>query len=130
MKNTYQNVAEAIGFTPMIKLNRIPEKEGIKCQLFAKCEFNGIGGSSKDRIGRSMIEGAEARGEIKKGDYVIESTSGNTGIGLTITSIAKGYKSVVTIPDKMSTEKINLLKAMGAEVVICDTSAPSGHPNK
>jgi cystathionine beta-synthase len=77
-----------------------------------------------------MLLEAEKRGEIKKGDYVIESTSGNTGIGIAMTAMNRGMKAIITIPCKMSMEKVNILKGLGAEVHICDTTAPSGHPDK
>lgn len=130
MKNTYNDVVEAIGHTAMIKMGPLLEKDKVECQIYAKCEYLGVGGSIKDRIGKNMLLEAEKRGEIKKGDYVIESTSGNTGIGIAMTAMNRGMKPIITIPCKMSMEKVNILKGLGAEVHICDTSAPSGHPDK
>lgn len=130
IKTSYNDVVDAIGKTKMVQMRPLLEKDGVECQVFAKCEFTGIGGSIKDRIGKNMLLEAEKRGDVKKGDYVIESTSGNTGIGIVITAINRGMKPVITIPCKMSLEKVNLLKALGAEVFVCDTAAPSGHPDK
>ena len=110
----YNNVVDAIGQTPMIRLNKIPADHGIKCQIYAKCDYLNPGGSSKDRICFYMITAAEREGQIKPGDTIVESTSGNTGIGLALVALVRGYKLITTIPDKMSKEKINTLKAMGA----------------
>ena len=118
MDNVYDNVVDAIGRCPLIKLNKSLEEDGVKCQIWAKCEFFNPGGSIKDRIGKLMIEKAEKEGILKPGGTVIESTSGNTGMGLALNCLIKGYKCLITIPDKMSLEKVNLLKALGAEVVI------------
>jgi len=125
----YDDVTGAIGCTPLIKLNKIATDHGIKCQVFAKCDFFSAGGSSKDRIGLSMILEAEKRGTIKPGDTIVEATSGNTGIGLVLTALARGYKSILTIPDKMSDEKINILRALGAKVIITPTDVPLAHPD-
>ena len=114
----------------MIKMNSLLENDGVECQVYAKCEFTGVGGSVKDRIGKNMLLEAEKRGDVKKGDYVVESTSGNTGIGIVLTALSRGMKSIITIPCKMSQEKVNLLKGLGAEVYVCDTAAPKGHPDK
>ena len=130
MDKTKNNILEAIGNTPIVRLNRIPEKDGVKCQMFAKCEFMNPGGSIKDRIGHNMMKMAKEEGILKTGDYVVESTSGNTGIGVCLSSICYDTKSIITIPDKMSKEKVNLLKSLGAEVHVCDTAAPSGDPDK
>lgn len=130
MDKTLNNILEAIGNTPMVRMNRLPEKDGIKCQIFAKCEFMNPGGSIKDRIGYNMMKCAKEEGRIKAGEQVVESTSGNTGIGVCLSSICYDVKPIITIPDKMSREKVNLLKSLGAEVHVCDTSAPSGDPNK
>lgn len=127
-KLVYENVVEAIGQSPMIKLNKYPQARGVKCHLAVKADFLNPGGSSKDRIGQFMIEAAERDGLIKPGDTLVENTSGNTGIGLALNAAVKGYKLLVTIPDKMSSEKINTLKALGAEVIITPTSVPQDHP--
>lgn len=125
----YSDITEAIGCTPMIKLNKIAKENNIKCQLYCKCEFLSAGGSIKDRIGLSMIVEAEKRGRIKPGDTIVEGTSGNTGIGLALTSIARGYNLIITIPDKMSREKIDTLKALGAQVIVTVTELPHDHPD-
>lgn len=128
-KLVYNNVVEAIGQSPMIKLSKYPQERGIKCQLYVKADYLNPGGSSKDRIGQFMIEAAEKEGLIKPGDTLVENTSGNTGIGLALNAAVKGYKLIVTIPDKMSKEKINTLKALGAEVIVTPTSVPQDHPD-
>lgn len=125
----YEDVVAAMGSTPIIRLNRVTKEHGIKCQVWAKCDFMSSGGSSKDRIGRSMVLEAEKRGRIKPGDTVVESTSGNTGIGVVLTALARGFKSIITIPDKMSKEKIDLLRALGAKVIVCSTDLSLDHPD-
>lgn len=122
----YDNVLETIGWTPMIRLNRI--NRGIRTPVFAKAEFFNPGGSLKDRIGLPIIEAAERDGTLKPGGTIVEATSGNTGIGLAIAAALKGYKCVFTMPDKMSHEKVRLLKAFGAEVIITPTAVPPDHP--
>ncbi len=119
----YENILETIGNTPLIKLNTLTQ--GIKATVLAKVEAFNPGGSIKDRIGIAMIENAEKQGLIQPGYTIIEPTSGNTGMGLALTALIKGYKMVFTIPDKMSEEKTNLLKAFGAKVII----TPSVPPN-
>lgn len=126
---TYENVVDAIGQTPMIMLNKIPSENGVKCSIYAKCDYLNPGGSSKDRICLFMILAAEKEGKIKPGDTLVESTSGNTGIGLALVALVRGYKLITTIPDKMSKEKINTLKAMGTEVIITPTQLDSDDPN-
>ncbi len=110
------NILEQIGNTPLIKLNKI--NKGLKPLIFAKLESANPGGSVKDRIGLAMIEDAERRGELKPGGTIIEATSGNTGIGLALTAAVKGYKCIFVVTDKVSQEKINYLKALGAEVIV------------
>lgn len=110
------NILEQIGNTPLIKLNKI--NKGLKPKIFAKLESANPGGSVKDRIGLAMIEDAERRGELKPGGTIIEATSGNTGIGLALTAAVKGYKCIFVVTDKVSQEKINYLKALGAEVIV------------
>jgi cystathionine beta-synthase len=101
------SVLENIGNTPLVQINKIGKKEeGVKCQLLAKCEFFNAGGSVKDRIGMRMIEDAEKSGRIKPGDTLIEPTSGNTGIGLALAAAIKGYRMIITLPEKMSQEKV------------------------
>jgi cystathionine beta-synthase len=123
----YANVLETIGWTPMIRLNRVIEKA--RTPVYAKAEFFNPGGSVKDRIGLAMIEAAEKEGRLKPGGTVVEGTSGNTGVGLAIAAAIKGYRCVFTMPDKMSQEKVRLLKAFGAEVIITPTAVPPDHPD-
>jgi len=122
----YNNILEAIGRTPLIRLNRL--SRGFKAQVYAKCDYLNPGGSVKDRIGISMVEDAERRGLLKPGGTIIEGTSGNTGMGLALAAIIKGYKAIFTITDKQSKEKIDLLKAMGAEVIVCPTAVAPDDP--
>jgi len=112
----------------MIRLNKIPQSAGLKCELVAKCEFYSAGGSVKDRIGLRMIEDAEASGRIKPGDTLIEPTSGNTGIGLALAAAIKGYKMIITLPEKMSQEKVDVLKALGAQIIRTPTEAAFDSP--
>ena len=128
-KKVFNSVTEAVGFTPLIRVNRIPEEQDVKCQIWAKADFYSVGGSIKDRIGVYMIEAAEKRGRIKPGDTIVESTSGNTGIGLALAAAIKGYKLIITLPDKMSDEKVNTLRALGAQVIITPTDVPHEHPD-
>eukprot|EP01016_Furgasonia_blochmanni_P002245 TRINITY_DN1088_c0_g1_i10.p1 TRINITY_DN1088_c0_g1~~TRINITY_DN1088_c0_g1_i10.p1 ORF type:complete len:545 (-),score=224.40 TRINITY_DN1088_c0_g1_i10:201-1835(-) len=125
----YDNVLDAIGNTPMIRLNRIPQSEGVKAQFVAKCEFLNPGGSIKDRIGYRMVADAEKSGRIAPGATLIEATSGNTGIGLAMAAAVKGYKMIITLPEKMSNEKVDVLKAFGAEVVRTPTEAAWDAPD-
>jgi cystathionine beta-synthase len=110
-----------------IRVNKIAAD--LDCELLAKCEFFSAGGSVKDRIGKRMIEDAEKSGRIKPGDTLIEPTSGNTGIGLALTAISKGYRVIITLPEKMSTEKMNMLKALGAEIIRTPTEAAWDSPD-
>lgn len=116
----YNNVTELIGRTPLLRLNGFEKKYGLKAKLFAKLEFFNPAGSAKDRIGKSMIEQAEKDGVLKPGGMIIEPTSGNTGIALAAIASSKGYKAVIVMPDTMSVERIKLIKAYGAEVVLTD----------
>eukprot|EP00732_Lithocolla_globosa_P001551 Lithocolla_globosa_v1_NODE_793_length_3272_cov_24.216661.p1 type:complete len:514 gc:universal NODE_793_length_3272_cov_24.216661:1485-3026(+) len=116
-------VLEAIGNTPMVRLNKIPRAEGLKCDVLAKCEFFNAGGSVKDRIAKRMVEEAERKGVLKPGTTIIEPTSGNTGIGLALAAAVKGYKCIITLPEKMSDEKVNVLKGLGAEIIRTPTEA-------
>ena len=111
-----KNISELIGNTPMIRLGRIVPPDS--AELLAKVEYFNPGGSVKDRICLAMIEDAESRGLLKKGSTIIEPTSGNTGIGLAMISAAKGYKCVLTMPETMSVERRQILKAYGAEIVL------------
>ena len=122
----YDNIVEVVGWTPLVRLRRIAR--GIRTPVYGKAENLNPGGSVKDRIGLAIIEGAERRGELKPGGVVVEATSGNTGIGLAIAAAIKGYRCIFTIPDKMSSEKIRLLRAFGAEVIVVPTAVPPDHP--
>ena len=123
----YKNsIIEQIGNTPLIKLNKI--NKGLKPQIFAKLESANPGGSVKDRIGYNMIADAEKRAELKPGGIIIEATSGNTGIGLAITAAVKGYKCIFVVTSKVSHEKINYLKALGAEVIVVSNLAEPEDP--
>jgi len=121
------NILENIGNTPLIKLNKV--NKGLRPQIFAKLESSNPGGSVKDRIGLSMLEDAERNGQIKPGGTVIEATSGNTGIGLALACAVKGYKSIFIVTDKVSTEKINYLKALGGDVIVVSNAVNHNHPD-
>ncbi|HEX7117893.1 MAG TPA: pyridoxal-phosphate dependent enzyme [Longimicrobiales bacterium] len=123
----YDDVLETIGWTPLIRLNRVTR--GVRTPVYAKAEFFNPGGSVKDRIGPAIIEAAEREGRLGPGGVVVEGTSGNTGIGLAIAAAVKGYRCIFTIPDKMSQEKVRLLKAFGAEVIVTPTAVPPDHPD-
>ena len=123
----YASVLDTIGWTPLIRLARIGA--GLRTPIYGKAEYANPGGSVKDRIGLAIIEDAERRGELRPGGTVVEGTSGNTGVGLAIAACLKGYRCVFTMPDKMSQEKVRLLKAYGAEVVITPTAVPPDHPD-
>ncbi len=112
----YYGVSHFIGNTPLIRLNRLSELTG--CEILGKAEFMNPGGSVKDRAALGIIEAAEAKGELRPGATIIEGTAGNTGIGLTVVGQAKGYRTVIVIPDNQSPEKIQLLRALGAEVIV------------
>jgi cystathionine beta-synthase len=114
--NFKNNIIELIGNTPLVKLNKM--NRGLKPQIFAKLESHNPGGSVKDRIGIAMLEVAEKEGKISPGGTVIEATSGNTGIGLALACAIKGYKTLFVVTDKVSTEKVNYLKALGGEVIV------------
>jgi cystathionine beta-synthase len=112
----HKNILEVIGNTPMVRLNRVAR--GVRATLLAKLEYMNPGGSVKDRIGLAMLEAAEREGKIKPGGTIIEGTSGNTGMGLALAAAIKGYQCIFTMPDKMSQEKIDSLRALGAEVIV------------
>ncbi len=121
----HSSVLELIGETPIVKAQHLDT--GV-CELYLKLESANPGGSIKDRIGMSMIEAAERRGDLKPGATLVEGTAGNTGIGLALVAQQKGYKLVLVVPDKMSREKIFNLKAMGAEVILTRSDVAKGHP--
>lgn len=118
----YGSVTELIGSTPLLELKKIEKEEGLGAKLFAKLELFNPGGSVKDRIAKAMIENAEQTGALKEGSVIIEPTSGNTGIGLCSIAAAKGYRIIITMPETMSIERRNLMKAYGAELVLTDGS--------
>ncbi|KAL4229563.1 hypothetical protein ACF0H5_012602 [Mactra antiquata] len=122
------SILDNIGNTPLVKLNRIPKSEGLHCEVLAKCEFFNAGGSIKDRIGLRMVEDAEKAGIIKPGDVLIAPTSGNTGIGVALAAAVKGYRCIVVMPERMSMEKVDVLRALGAETIRTPTSAAFDSP--
>lgn len=122
------NILNKIGDTPMVRINNIPKAFGLKCEILAKCEFFNAGGSVKDRISLRMVEDAERAGILKPGDTIIEPTSGNTGIGLALAAAVKGYRCIIVMPEKMSMEKVDVLRALGAEIVRTPTSARFDSP--
>lgn len=126
MRKISNNVLEAIGNTPIVRLNRITK--GLKVEVFAKLEFTNPGGSIKDRIAPFIIEEAEKNGSLKPGGTIVEATSGNTGMGLAMTAIVKGYKCVCVMSSKQSPDKVNALKAMGCEVVVCPSEVGPEDP--
>ncbi len=117
----FNSILETIGRTPLVRLNRVGSN--LPCNMWAKCEFMNPGGSVKDRIGYNMVLEAEKIGRIKKGDTLIEPTSGNTGIGLALAGAVRGYRVVITMPEKMSREKQVILEALGAEIIRTPTEA-------
>jgi cystathionine beta-synthase len=123
----YDTVLDTIGWTPLIRLHRVTR--GIRTPVYGKAEFFNPGGSVKDRIGLPIIEHAEREGKLKPGGTIVEGTSGNTGVGLAIAAALKGYKCIFTMPDKMSQEKVRLLKAFGAEVIVTPTAVAPDHPD-
>ncbi len=122
----YDSILDAVGHTPMVKLARIGRD--LPCELLGKCEFMNPGGSVKDRIGVRMLLDAEAQGRIKRGDTLIEPTSGNTGIGLALAAAVRGYRVIITMPEKMSQEKQVVLEALGAEIIRTPTEAAWDSP--
>ncbi len=125
-RTPYDNVLDMVGWTPLVRLNRVTD--GCRTPVWGKCEFMNPGGSVKDRIGLAMIEAAEASGKLAPGGTIVEATSGNTGLALAMAASIKGYHCIFTMPDKMSVEKVKLLRAFGAEVVIVPTAVPPDHP--
>ncbi len=122
MGKIHTSATQLIGKTPLIELGNIEKEKGLSCKIFAKLEYLNLSGSVKDRIALAMIEDAEEKGKLKPGATIIEPTSGNTGIGLAAVSAAKGYRTILTMPETMSVERRNLLKAYGAKVVLTDGS--------
>ncbi|GBF63560.1 cystathionine beta-synthase [Trichophyton mentagrophytes] len=123
-----ESVTEQIGNTPLVRLNKLPKSLGIEATVYAKLEFFNAGGSVKDRIALRMIEEAERSGRIKPGDTLIEPTSGNTGIGLALVAAVKGYKAIITLPEKMSAEKVAVLRALNATIIRTPNEAAFDSP--
>jgi cystathionine beta-synthase len=123
---TFDSLLDLMGRTPLLRMNRLAE--GLACDVLAKLEMMNPGGSVKDRIGIRMIEAAEREGRLRPGGTIVEPTSGNTGVGLAIAAATRGYRCIFTMPDKMSQEKVALLRAYGAEVVITPTAVPPDSP--
>ena len=122
----HDHILDTIGNTPLVRLNRIAR--GIRGTVVAKLEAFNPGGSVKDRIGIHMIDAAEREGSLKPGGTIVECTSGNTGLGLALTACVRGYKAIFTMPDKVAEEKSKLLRAFGAEVIICPTAVEPDDP--
>jgi cysteine synthase A len=116
----YKKITDLVGNTPLLELSNIAQKDNVEAKVLVKLEYFNPAGSVKDRIAKAMIEDAEAKGKLKKGAVIIEPTSGNTGIGLASVAAAKGYKIILTMPETMSVERRNLLKAYGAELVLTE----------
>uniref|UniRef100_A0A8B9QQG1 Cystathionine beta-synthase n=1 Tax=Anas platyrhynchos TaxID=8839 RepID=A0A8B9QQG1_ANAPL len=126
--NILPNILNKVGNTPLVRINKIGKHFGLKCELLAKCEYFNAGGSVKDRISLRMVEDAEKAGILKPGDTIIEPTSGNTGIGLALAAAVKGYRCIIVMPEKMSMEKVDVLRALGAEIVRTPTTARFDSP--
>jgi cystathionine beta-synthase len=122
-----ETVLDLVGNTPLVKLNKVTD--GIAATVLAKIEYVNPGGSSKDRIAQRIVDAAEREGKLKPGGTIVEPTSGNTGIGLALVAQQRGYRCVFVCPDKVSEDKINTLKAYGAEVVVCPTSVAPESPD-
>src|SRR5436309_3196692 len=120
------SILDAVGRTPLVSLNRLTE--GLQARVAVKVEMMNPGGSIKDRVAMAMMAEAEQRGTLRPGGTIIEATAGNTGVGLAMVAAVKGYRCIFVLPDKMSSEKIALLKAFGAEVVITPTGVPPDSP--
>lgn len=127
MVQFHDSMISLVGNTPLVKLNRVTE--GLQATVLAKVEYFNPGGSVKDRIAVRMIEAAEQSGALKPGGTIVEPTSGNTGVGLAIVAQQKGYKCIFVCPDKVSMDKINVMRAYGAEVVVCPTAVDPEHPD-
>ena len=125
-----EHISELVGNTPLVKLSSVVlDGSGIACTVLAKIEYMNPGGSVKDRIALRMIDAAEASGELRPGGTIVEPTSGNTGVGLALVAQKRGYSCVFVCPDKVSEDKRDVLKAYGAEVVVCPTAVPPDHPD-
>lgn len=122
------DITDAVGGTPLIRLKKLPEEHGVEATMLVKAEFLNPTGSVKDRMAIYLLKQAVARGELKPGGTIVEATSGNTGAAVAMFAAVHGYKAILTIPDKMSTEKVDTLKAFGAEVHVCPTAVPPESP--
>src|SRR2546423_11878031 len=122
-----EHVMDLVGDTPLVKLNAVTG--GMRPLVLAKVEYFNPGGSVKDRIALRMIDAAEASGALRPGGTIVEPTSGNTGVGLAMVAQRRGYRCVFVVPDKVSEDKRNVLRAYGAEVVVCPTAVPPDHPD-
>src|SRR5437899_8645608 len=122
----HETILTTIGRTPLVRLGKLARN--CRCPVLAKLEFFNPGGSVKDRIGLAMVEAAEREGRLKPGGTIVECTSGNTGVGLAMVAAINGYHAVFCMPDKVSSEKVNLLKAFGAEVQLSPTAVPPDSP--
>jgi len=122
----HECILQSIGRTPLVRLRRL--SEGLTVPIYVKVEAMNPGGSVKDRVGLAMITEAERRGWLRPGGTIIEATAGNTGVGLAMVAAVKGYRCIFVLPDKMSSEKVALLRAYGAEVVVCPTAVPPEDP--
>jgi cystathionine beta-synthase len=123
----YDSLVDLMGNTPLVRLHKVTA--GVSAQVVAKVEYFNPGGSVKDRIAARMIEAAEASGELRPGGVIVEPTSGNTGVGLAIVAQQKGYRCLFVVPDKVAQDKISVLRAYGAEVVVCPTAVSPDHPD-
>lgn len=123
----FESILDTVGHTPLVRLRKVAA--GLPCPVLAKVEFFNPGGSVKDRIGMAMVEAAEREGRLKPGGTIVECTSGNTGLGLAMVAAVKGYRAAFCMPDKVSSEKVNLLKAFGAEVFLSPTAVEPEHPD-
>lgn len=123
----HPDVLELVGGTPLVRLNRVTR--GVRTPVYGKCEFMNPGGSVKDRIGRAIVDAAENEGTLGPGGTIVEATSGNTGLALAMVAVARGYRCIFTMPDKMSIEKVKLVQAFGADVVITPSTVPHDHPD-
>ena len=120
MSAIYQSADSLIGKTPLLRLNKIEKQLGLKAAIIAKLEYFNLSGSVKDRVAKAMIDDAEKNGKLKPGSTIIEPTSGNTGIGLAAVGTAKGYRVIIVMPETMSVERRQLIKAYGAEIVLSE----------
>ena len=130
MSNIYLSADQLVGRTPLLELTHIEKSAGVKARILAKLEYFNPAGSVKDRIAKAMIDEAEASGKLKPGSVIIEPTSGNTGIGLASVAAARGYRMIITMPETMSVERRQLMKAYGAELVLTEGASPISSPRR